>query len=209
MTSSTGAEQYEPSGGQIAQPAAFGAGGGAPPAPPAAPSPPEVAPAPPPPPPPPGGMALRQRTEWVEVPGYPGYQVRLWLNYPRHWERDIQGADFRPMPPRPAGAEDGAHEDEDARAEALRVWVEEITRWTREREAAMREALGRVVLEHNGWRDYDPPVGTGLVLPQPQSPDFWEAIPQELMDAVLALRQERVQALPLAIRNSTPRRRRS
>lgn len=175
-----------------------------PPAPAASPFPAPAAGASSPPPP---GPALKRREVWAEVPGYEGYQIKLWLNYPRHLEEAIQGVDFRPMPPRPAEAEAPETPDEEGvarRAEALRRWTADITAWQAEREASMRAALGRVVLEHNGWRDYDPPDGTGLVLPPPQDPGFWDAIPQELMNTLLALRQQKADELPNSLR---PRRR--
>jgi hypothetical protein len=210
VTSSSGAELYEPGANGIA-PAEGLAGPAAPPPAPTAgllsvaaggsSPPPPSAPAPA------GGPALRRREVWAEVPGYEDYQIKLWLNYPRHLEEAIQGVGFRPMPPRPAEADAPGTPDEDAvgrRADALRRWTEDITAWQAEREASMRAALGRVVLEHNGWRDYDPPDGTGLVLPPPQDPGFWDAIPQELMNTLLALRQAKADELPNSLR---PRRR--
>lgn len=160
--------------------------------------PPTAAIAVPPPPPPAAGVALQRREVWVEVPGYEGYQILLWLNYPRHWEEAIQGANFRPFPPRP--------DVEGGDTDALNPWTEQVKAWSAEREASMRAALGRVVLRHNGWCDYPPPDGTGEVLPQPQDPRFWDMIPQELADTVLALRVQKAADLPNSLAPAKRRR---
>jgi hypothetical protein len=186
MTSSSGAEleeRYEATNGSTetlpAAEATEGPAAARPPAPP--PADPSPTPTPTPPPAAAGPRLLR-REVWVDVPEYPGFRVKLWINYPQHWDLEMTGADFRPAPD---------HEG---------VTLQELRAWNDEREAAMRTAYGRVVLEHNGWLGFE-----GEVLPQPQDPLFWELIPTELAATVVALQKQASAELPNSIQ---PRRRR-
>lgn len=132
------------------------------------------------------GPRLGRRERWVDLPAegddgeaaYPGFKIKLWLNYPQHWDQDMLGVNFRPQPD---------HEG---------VTLPELRAWVDEREAAQREAYGRVVLEHNGWLDFE-----GNVLPQPQDPLFWELIPTELAATVVALQKQASAELPNSIAN--------
>lgn len=45
-----------------------------------------------------------------------------------------------------------------------------------------KRALGKMVVEHNGWLDYD-----GTPFPPASEPAFWDAIPDELAAMLIAL----------------------
>lgn len=86
----------------------------------------------------------------------------------------------------------------------IKVWVNAPTALWRQmgegEEQETREAASRLVLEHNGWLDFDgepyPPIG----------PDFWEAIPTELAATMIAAANAEMMKLPNSL---TPTRRRS
>src|SRR5262245_8672281 len=86
----------------------------------------------------------------------------------------------------------------------LRVWVNAPTRiWnslTADNEAEIREAFQQLVLEHNGWLDFD-----GKPYPPVSEPQFWEEIPTELASCMLVSLQVEMQKLPNSI---APQRRR-
>lgn len=105
---------------------------------------------------------------WLDVPDYPGYRVRLWINHPRHLR-----AAFSP----PEGIED-------LEGEALEAYVAE-------RKGQLEAALAAIVLEHNGWPDED-----GNVLPQPTDPTLWDQIDQHLANVVMALAFQAPSQLP-------------
>lgn len=86
-----------------------------------------------------------------------------------------------------------------------KVWVNAPTKlWTDlnsgEEEKAL-EAAQKLVLEHNGWLDFD-----GVPYPETSRGEFWELIPTELAACVLAAIQAEVQKLPNSM---VPRNRRS
>lgn len=58
-------------------------------------------------------------------------------------------------------------------------------------EEEKQAALSQVVIEHNGWRDYD-----GETYPQPVIKDFWDSIPNELAALIITLCQLQVADLP-------------
>jgi len=68
-------------------------------------------------------------------------------------------------------------------------------------EAGAEGALRQIVLEHNGWRDFD-----GEVYPQPDKSAFWEDIPTELAACILIATQQEMGKLPNSL---APQRRRS
>ena len=68
-------------------------------------------------------------------------------------------------------------------------------------EERAQAAAEKLVLEHNGWLDFD-----GDPYPPPSLPEFWDEIPTELAACVLAAAQAEIQKLPNSI---APRRRRS
>lgn len=53
------------------------------------------------------------------------------------------------------------------------------------------EALQQVVLEHNGWLDFD-----SNLYPPADTPEFWQAIPTELAACVLVSTQTEMQKVP-------------
>ena len=87
----------------------------------------------------------------------------------------------------------------------FRVWLNAPTRiWgelTGESEKAALEALSQLVLEHNGWLDFD-----GKAYPPASEKKFWEDIPTELAACMLVAAQIEMQKLPNSM---APQRRRS
>jgi hypothetical protein len=86
----------------------------------------------------------------------------------------------------------------------FRLWVNAPTRlWndvTSGDEERGRAALAKIVLEHNGWCDFD-----GAVYPPTTAPEFWEAIPTELLAVMLVVSQAEMGKLPNSL---APRKRR-
>lgn len=69
-------------------------------------------------------------------------------------------------------------------------------------EARRTRALGRMILEHNGWRDED-----DKPYPPANEPDrFWAAIPTELAASMMALIRAEVGKLPNSLAPQTRRR---
>ncbi len=95
----------------------------------------------------PVGPQIPRREAWLDVPEYPGFKLKLWLNYPRRLLDTLSEGD----------------------------------------EAAKRDALLRIVLEHNGWRDEE-----GQPYPLASSPEFYAAIPTELAIVVVLLAVDEV-----------------
>lgn len=87
----------------------------------------------------------------------------------------------------------------------IKVWVNAPTRiWVAldsGDETEIREALGQLIIEHNGWLDFD-----GKLYPPAGKAEFWDEIPTELAACVLALAQQEMQRLPNSL---APQRRRS
>jgi len=53
------------------------------------------------------------------------------------------------------------------------------------------EAVTKIVIEHNGWLDYD-----GSEYPSPDTEAFWDAIPDELCAVLLTVIQKKMGDLP-------------
>lgn len=87
----------------------------------------------------------------------------------------------------------------------VKVWLNAPSRlWTAlggGDEADTKEALTTLVMEHNGWLDYD-----GNEYPPANTPEFWDEIPTELAACVLVAAQAEMQRLPNSM---APVRRRS
>ena len=87
----------------------------------------------------------------------------------------------------------------------FRVWLNAPTRvWGElngESEQQALAALQRLVLEHNGWLDFD-----GQPYPPASEVKFWEDIPTELAACMLVAAQVEMQKLPNSI---APQKRRS
>lgn len=81
----------------------------------------------------------------------------------------------------------------------VRVWVNAPSRlWNQLTEGDEQDALDalqEIVLEHNGWLDFE-----GEPYPPASDPAFWEAIPTELAAVVLAAAQQEIQRLPNSMR---------
>lgn len=108
---------------------------------------------------------------WLDVPDYPGYRVKLWVNYPRHLRSTLTTQDLE-------GAEG--------------LEGEELAAYAAELKAKLEGVLAAIVLEHNGWPDED-----GNVLPQPSTPGFWDLVPdQHLANIVMTLAREAPSLLP-------------
>jgi hypothetical protein len=80
----------------------------------------------------------------------------------------------------------------------IKVWVNYPHRLTSELRSGEQErvmgALRQMVLEHNGWCDYD-----GAPLPPAASGEFWELVPDELAGAVLVLLQAQAGKLAFSL----------
>jgi hypothetical protein len=87
----------------------------------------------------------------------------------------------------------------------VKLWVNYPRRFLEDiqsgESARIKDALCKIVLEHNGWCDEE-----GAPLPPASTPDFWDAIPDELAGALIALLNEEGQRLPNAIAQRTKRR---
>lgn len=87
----------------------------------------------------------------------------------------------------------------------FRVWLNAPTRLWNDLnngdEATALESLKQLVLEHNGWLDFE-----GQPYPPPDTGDFWEQIPTELAACILTAAQTEMQKLPNSM---APQRRRS
>lgn len=129
------------------------------------------------------GPQIKRRETWVDLPDeYEGFKFKVWVNAPARVWNELN----------PATSDEASDEASDEEAAA--------------REAAAREATAQaaprqIVLEHNGWRDFD-----GQPFPPADDPAFWEAIPTELAACVLVAARVEMGKLPNSI---APQRRRS
>lgn len=89
----------------------------------------------------------------------------------------------------------------------VRIWVNAPTRvWnelTGGDEEETQAALREIVLEHNGWRDFE-----GNAYPPARDQKFWEEIPTELAACILMAAQAEIQRLPNSIAPQARRSRR-
>lgn len=87
----------------------------------------------------------------------------------------------------------------------VRIWVNAPARlWndmTSGDELMALDAIRKIVLEHNGWCDFD-----GEQFPPATDPAFYDEIPTELLACVVAAAQQEMQKLPNSM---TPQSRRS
>lgn len=60
-----------------------------------------------------------------------------------------------------------------------------------EDEATVRDALRQIVLEHNGWLDFE-----GTPYPPASDPGFWDALSQELAGVILVMALMEPRRLP-------------
>lgn len=77
----------------------------------------------------------------------------------------------------------------------VKVWVNTPSKiWTditSGEEDLAQQAAAKMVLEHNGWLDFD-----GNPYPDAQDPEFWKEIPTELGACILAAARAEIQNLP-------------
>lgn len=135
-------------------------------------------------PPAPTGPRDEKRITWLHLPApYEGVQVQVWINPPNKF-MDIMNAGGRPETM--AALRRLANDDEHAEE-----------RWLLQEQARQEqyEVLGRMVLAHNGWLDYD-----GHPYPPANTRAFWDEISQEAALMILALYQDEQQRAPLAMR---------
>lgn len=87
----------------------------------------------------------------------------------------------------------------------VKVWRNAPAKlWTELSNGKEKEAIAaakKLVLEHNGWLDFD-----GNEYTQPSEDSFWEDIPTELAVVVFALIQREMKELPNSV---APKKRRS
>jgi hypothetical protein len=128
----------------------------------------------------PPGPQIQRRERWVPLPQeYEGFKFRLWVNAPTKLWNALTAE---------ANVPSGATEEEKAQIEKAS-------------EREKQQALAKIVLEHNGWLDFDGE-------PYPPASDaeaFWEAIPQELATTVLIACHVEMSVLPNSL---LPKRRR-
>lgn len=119
------------------------------------------------------GPQIKRREAWVDLPDeYEGFQFKLWVNAPSKLWTDLTAS---------SNKDDDAsrNDNEDMRVAALR----------------------QIVLEHNGWRDFD-----NTPFPPASEAEFWEKIPTELAACILVAAQVEMRKLPNSI---APKKRRS
>lgn len=111
--------------------------------------------------------------EWLDLPEpYQGFRIRAWVGYPQRLFTDLPEVD----------AEDEAERN----AQGLRA------------QAALRDTLKQIFLEHNGWQDDEGE------LPQPQADAFYARCPTHLFNTTLAVVRQAATTPP----NLPPRTRR-
>lgn len=89
---------------------------------------------------------------------------------------------------------------------SIRIWVNPPARiWNLimggRNSSEIEEGLTQVILEHNGWTDFD-----GNPLPAPTDTEFWREIPTELAGLIIQEAQAEANRLPSSL---APRRKRS
>jgi hypothetical protein len=89
----------------------------------------------------------------------------------------------------------------------VKIWVNAPTKfWTAlssEDESEALNGMQKIVLEHNGWLDFD-----GEPYPPAGSPELWEEVPTELAACVLVAAQTAMSDLPNSLRPTRQRSRR-
>ena len=137
-------------------------------------------------------LVMPRREATVSVPGYEGFEFRMCVNAPQSVWNPIMGIGLEtPITvesDEPTEIEIAAVEAANASAEAANT-------------EKFQNALAQIFIEHNGWCDFD---GEPLP-PASDAKAFWEAIPQELANAVIALALGEVGKLGGSIRNKKGR----
>jgi hypothetical protein len=85
----------------------------------------------------------------------------------------------------------------------VRLWTNFPTRIFQEIQsgdtARMESVLRAIVVEHNRWRDHD-----GTPFPPAAAPDFYQAIPTEVVAILLVVIQQEITRLPNSLRATRP-----
>jgi hypothetical protein len=125
-------------------------------------------------------LAPPRITRWFDVPDYPGYRVKLWVNYPRGVKTAITDTitEIGEVMGRARALDEGAD-------------TAPLEKLADEKKAEIQGRMAAIVLEHNGWPDED-----GLVLPQPSDPAFWDRLEQHLSNIVSQMAIEAPSQLP-------------
>lgn len=111
---------------------------------------------------------IQRREAWVDLPAeYAGFRVRIWVNPPSK----LWAAIYTP-----------ATEETDEERKQVAEQVKQNQRMT---------ALKQIVLEHNGWIDYDE-----VPYPPATTDEFWDDIPDELAAVLLTVIQREMSKLP-------------
>jgi hypothetical protein len=110
---------------------------------------------------------------------YEGFTFQAWVNAPAKLWTGLQ--------PTPPPTDEEIEEElgcglDEATPEAARDARQAIVG---RNEAKLLGILGQLIVSHNGWSDFD-----GSPLPAPSEAGFYEAIPTELLGAMIAQMQE-------------------
>jgi hypothetical protein len=120
---------------------------------------------------------IQRREKWLDLPDeYAGFKIKVWINAPTKLWNDILYAEEY-------------DETNDSEAETDR------------KTDIVFNALKQIVLEHNGWLDFD-----GNPIPAANTIEFWDTIPTELSACIIAAVQRGAYDLPNSMR---PQRRKS
>lgn len=143
------------------------------------------------------GPQIQRRLETMRLPEpYEEFEFVAWANAPAAlWQKiltpqkgatdELVAAELQPL------SMDDASEREinEAREQIMA-----------RQEATLMAALGKIIISHNGWVDYD-----GSTLPPPSQAAFYERIPTELLGAMIALMQEGQKKLGSSLRKKKRR----
>lgn len=143
------------------------------------------------------GPQIQRRLETMRLPTpYDEFEFVCWANAPASlWQKVLTPAQ-------------GAT-DELVEAELFPVALEQATRdeikaaekaIIDRQERDLMDTLGKIIISHNGWVDYD-----GTPLPPPSEPGFYAKIPTEVLGAMIALMQENQKKLPGSLRKKRRR----
>lgn len=152
------------------------------------------------------GPRLPKRTKWVRMPdvyGDAGFKLNIWTNAPSRladaafMANAPQVPTYKDLESKATAYAERERNGEDVTAEMLAIDDETAERqriYREDRKAAEDrriDALGRIVVEHNGWLDDE-----GKPYPPASDPTFWEVIPDELAAAILVIIRQENSRLP-------------
>lgn len=144
------------------------------------------------------GPRLERRVKTLNLPApYEGFEFDAWVNAPAGlWQTILQpqmGATVQLVADELMPIElNEATDDEYAAAE---------TRVVERQERVLKDALGQLIVSHNGWCDFE-----GNLMPQPSDDAFYEIVPTEMLGAMIATMQDVQKKLAVSIRKKRRRR---